>query len=135
MTAIATAISLTNSYPVRIDRHSMLRRLSQERAFADCFLDYLLTRNARLQDDVVDHIFNSTEKRLARLLLLLALPECRHHDMPLLPKISQETLATIVGSTRQRVNMLMNRFKRMGVVANGNGLRINVTMLNAFLLE
>ena len=132
---MATAISLTNSYLVRIDRRSMLRRLSQEHAFAACFLDYLLARNARLQDDLVDHIFNSAEKRLARLLLLLAHPEYRHHDMPLLPKISQETLATIIGSTRQRVNMLMNRFKRMGVIANGHGLRINPTMLQAFLLE
>ena len=130
-----TAVSLTESKLVCYEKSEMIRRLSRHTTFCDEFMKFLLGRNARIQDDLVDQIFNSAEKRLARVLLLLGSNGKNGHGRLLVPKISQEVLATMIGATRPRVNMLMNRFKRQGVIHYGRELEINTVLLNHLLLE
>ena len=113
----------------------MIRMLNRDLAFCEDFLNFLLARNARVQDDLADRIFNSTEKRLARVLLLLGSSGKNGGGTILIPKISQEVLASMIGATRPRVNMLMNRFKRLGVIRDGRELQINGSLLNGLLLE
>jgi CRP-like cAMP-binding protein len=108
--------------------------LNRDTAFCEDFLTFLLARNARIQDDLADRIFNSAEKRLARVLLLLGNGK-NGNGIIFVPKISQEVLATMIGATRPRVNMLMNRFKRLGVIRYGRELQINSSLLHGLLLE
>jgi CRP/FNR family cyclic AMP-dependent transcriptional regulator len=131
---VATATALVTSTILRIERDEMIRVLHEEQAFSEVFVAYLLARNARAQEDLVDQLFNSSEKRLARALLLLAqfgkddtTPET------VIPKISQEVLAEMIGTTRSRVNFFMNRFRQMGFIEYNGKLTIHTSLLNVIL--
>jgi CRP/FNR family cyclic AMP-dependent transcriptional regulator len=118
-----------------IEKDEMMRVLHTEHEFSDRFISYMLTRNIRIEADLVDQLFNSTEKRLARALLLLA--QYGQDDQPhrVLPKVSQETLAETIGTTRSRVNLFMNKFKKMGFIEYNGGLQINSSLLSVVLHE
>jgi CRP/FNR family transcriptional regulator, cyclic AMP receptor protein len=130
---MATATSLDNSSIVRIDKQAMIDVLHNEPAFSELFMSHLLTRNLRIQEDLVDQLFNSAEKRLARTLLLLATVEKDGTSELAIPKISQETLAEMVGTTRSRVSFFMNRFKKLGFIEYTDGLHVHRAPLNAVL--
>jgi CRP/FNR family transcriptional regulator, cyclic AMP receptor protein len=127
---MATATSLGKSSIVRIDKLVMMEALLNDPAFSELFLTYLLSRNIRIQEDFVDQLFNSAEKRLARTLLLLA--HVGHEDKSevVIPKISQETLAELVGTTRSRVSFFMGRFKKLGFIEYNAGLHVHKSLLN-----
>jgi CRP/FNR family cyclic AMP-dependent transcriptional regulator len=133
-TRMTTAVALTPCTILRIHKAEMVRALHQEQSLADLFVAFLLTRNARIQADLVDQLFNSSEKRLARVLLLLA-----HFGKPgkpetVIPKISQETLAEMIGTTRSRVSFFMNRFRKMGFINyNGGSTDVHSSLLNVIL--
>ena len=118
-----------------IDKKEMSRILHAEHEFSDRFISYMLTRNLRIEADLVDQLFNSTEKRLARALLLLARYGMDDQPQGVLPKISQETLAETIGTTRSRVNLFMNKFKKMGFIKYSGGLQINRSLLSVVLHE
>ncbi|MGH9494876.1 MAG: Crp/Fnr family transcriptional regulator [Candidatus Sulfotelmatobacter sp.] len=130
---IGTASAITQATVLVIEKDEMIRLLQSEREFSDRFISYLLARNVRIEADLVDQLFNSTEKRLARALLLLA--RCKNEDLTqkVLPKISQETLAETIGTTRSRVNLFMNKFKKMGFIKYNGGLQIDSSLLTAVL--
>jgi CRP-like cAMP-binding protein len=113
---LATATAVTNCTALKIERDEMVRVLSEEHAFSDLFLRFLLARSMRTQADLVDQLFNSSEKRLARILLLMAEFGKPGEPEMLIPKVSQETLAEMIGTTRSRVSFFMNRFRRLGFV-------------------
>ena len=117
-----TATAVEDSCLVRIDKEVMIRLLHEEPAFSELFLAHLLSRNLRIQEDVVDHLFNSSEKRLARVLLLLAHCEKDGRTVASLPKLSQETLAEMIGATRARVSFFMTRFREKGFLLYDNGV-------------
>jgi CRP-like cAMP-binding protein len=127
---MATATSLGKSSIVRIDKLVMMEALHNDPAFFELFLTHLVSRNIRAQEDFVDQLFNSAEKRLARALLLLA--HVGHEDKSelVIPKISQETLAEIVGTTRSRVSFFMGRFKKLGFIEYNAGLHVHKSLLN-----
>ncbi len=131
---MATANSIEGSTLVRIEKDAMIRLLHEEPDFSGLFMTYLLSRNIRMEEDLVDHLFNSSEKRLARILLLLAHfgKEGKSVDI-LIPKISQETLADMVGTTRSRVSFFMNKFRKLGFVEYNGGLKIHSSLLNIVL--
>jgi CRP/FNR family cyclic AMP-dependent transcriptional regulator len=134
---MASAIALTNCTLLKISRKDMLRAVHSEHEFSDMFVAYLLARNIRIQEDLIDQLFNSSEKRLARTLLLLANfgNKGRKPDTAI-PKISQETLAEMIGTTRSRVNFFMNRFRSLGFIDyNGGGLKVHSSLLNIILHE
>ena len=112
----ATAIAVEDSCLVRIDKEVMIRLLHEEPAFSELFLAHLLSRNIRIQEDLVDHLFNPSEKRLARVLLLLAHLENEARTEAAIPRISQETLAEMIGTTRSRVSFFLNRFRTLGLI-------------------
>jgi CRP-like cAMP-binding protein len=130
---MATATSLDNSSIVRIDKQAMIDVLHNEPAFSELFMSHLLTRNLRTQEDLVDQLFNSAEKRLARTLLLLATVEKDGTSELAIPKISQETLAEMVGTTRSRVSFFMNRFKKLGFIEYSADLRVHKSLLDVVL--
>ena len=130
---LATATSLDCSTIVRIDRDTMSRVLHQEPAFSELFMAHLLTRNLRIQEDLIDQLFHSAEKRLARTLLLLAHVGKDGQQAQVIPKISQEMLAEMVGTTRSRVSFFMNRFKKLGFITYDAGLRVDRSLLNVVL--
>lgn len=111
---IAIATSMEDSTIVRIEKSAMIRVFHEEPTFSELFLSHLLSRNIRIEEDLVDHLFNPSEKRLARILLLLAHVGKEGKTEPIIPKISQETLADMVGTTRSRVSMFMNKFRKLG---------------------
>ncbi len=129
------ASAITPATVLVIEKDEMIRLLHSEREFSDRFISYLLARNIRIEADLVDQLFNSTEKRLARALLLLA--RCQNEDLTqkVLPKVSQETLAETIGTTRSRVNLFMNKFEKMGFIKYNGGLQINSSLLSAVLHE
>jgi len=127
-----TATALTKCTLMRIKRTEMVRVLHEEHAFADVFVSFLLARNVRIQADLVDQLFNSSEKRLARTLLLLA-RYGETNPQRKLPKISQETLAEMIGATRSRVNFFMNKFRKLGLIEYNGGLKINASLLSIVL--
>ena len=132
---MATATAIAPCTVLSIDKPDMVRELHARPAFADDFLTHMLTRNIRIEEDLVDQLFNSSEKRLARTLLLLARygePEASHRTVP---KISQETLAEIVGTTRSRVNFFMNKFRKLGFIEYNGGLKINNSLLGVVLRD
>jgi len=133
LVCLATATSLDASTIVRIDRGTMNRVLYNEPAFSELFMLHLMTRNIRIQEDLVDQLFNSAEKRLARTLLLLDQMGHKGQSEQQLPKISQETLAEMVGTTRSRVSFFMNRFKKLGFIEYTDGLQVHRAALNAVL--
>jgi CRP/FNR family transcriptional regulator, cyclic AMP receptor protein len=130
---IATATAVEQSVVLEIETEAMTRLLHEETAFSDRFISHMLTRNMRIESDLVDQLFNSTEKRLARALLLLARYGRDHHPVRTLPKISQETLAEMVGTTRSRVNFFMNKFKKLGFIDYNGALKVNSGLLGIVL--
>ena len=121
----ATATTLEDSQIIRIDKAAMLRMLQEQPRFSEAFMSYLLTHSIRVQEDLVDQLFNSSEKRLARALLLLAHFGKESKPETVIPKISQETLAEMVGTTRSRVSFFMNKFRKLGFIDYKGGLRGN----------
>ena len=132
---MSTASAIQASNVVRVDKSTMVRVLHQEPEFAELFTAYLLSRNVRIEEDLVDQLFNSSEKRLARILLLLAHfgKESRPEDV--IPKVSQETLAAMVGTTRSRVSYFMNRFRKMGFIHYNGGLQVHSGLLTVVLRD
>jgi len=116
-----------------IEKKEMIRVLHAEHEFSDRFISYMLTRNIRIEADLVDQLFNSTEKRLARALLLLARYGEDNVQQRVLPKISQETLAETIGTTRSRVNLFMNKFKKLGFIKYNGGLQVNQSLMSVVL--
>ncbi len=130
---IATAVTMTDVEVLKIERAAMLHVLHHEHTFSDIFVSYLLARNARVQEDLVDQLFNSSEKRLARILLLLAQFGKEGKPETVIPRISQEVLAEMVGTTRTRVNFFMNRFRKMGFIEYNGEIRVHGSLLNVVL--
>ena len=130
---MCSATAMTDCSVLRIDKAAMVQTLPREHTLSDLFVAYLLARNIRYEEDLVDQLFNSSEKRLARVLLMLAhfgkdgVPET------VLPKISQETLAEMVGTTRSRVSFFMNRFRKLGFIHYNGGLQVHSSLLNIVL--
>jgi len=130
---LATATTLEEARIVRIHKQTMLQLLQDDRTFSALFLAYLLARNVRIQEDLVDQLFNSSEKRLARALLLMAHFGKDGKPDKVIPNVSQETLAEMIGTTRSRVSFFMNRFKKMGLIHNDGGLHVHSSLLNIIL--
>jgi CRP/FNR family transcriptional regulator, cyclic AMP receptor protein len=130
---LATAITPTTV--MVIEKNEMIRVLHEEHKLSDRFISYLLTRNIRVEEDLVDQLFNSIEKRLARALLLLARYSKQDQPQKMLPKISQETLAEMVGTTRSRVNMFMNKFRKLGFIDYNGKIEIHSSLLSVVLHE
>ena len=132
---IATATAVTPVTLLVIGLKEMIRVLHAEHAFSDRFISYMVERNIRIEEDLIDQLFNSSEKRLARTLLLLA--RYGNHEKPqfVLPKVSQETLAEMIGTTRSRVNFFMNKFKKLGFINYDGGLHVNDSLLSVVLHE
>jgi len=129
---IGTATAAVASSVLIIEKDAMLKLLHEEPAFSDHFISYMLTRNMRIEADLVDQLFNSSEKRLARTLLLLA-RYGQSNPSRTLPKISQETLAEMIGAMRSRVNFFMNKFRKLGFIEYNGGLKINSSLLSIVL--
>lgn len=131
---MGSASAMTECTLLRIDRQSMVDALHREHAFSDLFVSHLLARNIRYEEDLVDQLFNSSEKRLARILLLLAHFGKEGKPETVIPKITQESLAEMVGTTRSRVSFFMNRFKKLGFVDyDGKEMRVHSSLLNIVL--
>jgi CRP-like cAMP-binding protein len=132
---IATATTIMESVIVRLEKAAILRVIHQEPAFAEVFIAHLLGRTIRVEADLVDQLFNSSEKRLARLLLLLANFGKEDKPEPLITKISQETLAEMIGTTRSRVSFFMNKFRNLGFIHYNGGIQVHSSLLNLVLHE
>src|ERR1700674_2060869 len=131
---LCAATAMTDCAVMRIEKNAMVEVLHREHAFSDMFVAYLLTRNIRYEEDLVDQLFNSSEKRLARILLLLAHFGKEGKPEVLVPKISQESLAEMVGTTRSRASFFMNRFRTLGFIDyNSEGLQVHSSLLNVVL--
>ena len=132
---MGTAKAVMATALLRIQKRDMLRMLHEHADFSDRFIAHMLTRNIRIEEDLVDQLFNSSEKRLARTLLLLARYGKEDTTLRVLPKLSQETLAEMVGTTRSRVNFFMNKFRKLGLIEYNGGLRVNSSLLSIVLHE
>jgi CRP/FNR family cyclic AMP-dependent transcriptional regulator len=132
---IGTATAVTPTTVLAIERGEMVRVLHGEHEFSDRFIKYMLSRNIRIEADLIDQLFNSTEKRLARTLLLLASYGKEGQPQRVLAKISQETLAEMIGTSRSRVNLFMNKFKKLGFIHSNGGLHIHSSLLSVVLHE
>ena len=130
---MATAAALTDCAIVRLAKPAMVQALHREPVFAQMFTAYLLSRNIRMEEDLVDQLFNSSEKRLARILLLLANFGKEGRPEPVVPKISQEMLAEMVGTTRSRISFFMNKFRKLGFVHYNGGLQVHSALLHVVL--
>jgi CRP/FNR family cyclic AMP-dependent transcriptional regulator len=130
---IATATAATDATLLVIGLNEMIRVLHADHALSDRFITYMLERNIRIEEDLVDQLFNSSEKRLARALLLLARYGKPNKPQWVIPKVSQETLAEMVGTTRSRVNFFMNKFKKLGFIDYNGGLHVNDSLLSVVL--
>jgi CRP-like cAMP-binding protein len=131
---MSTATAVQRAVILRVTKEAMVKLLHQEPEFAERFLAYLLSRNTRLEADLVDHLFNSSEKRLARLLLLLANFGQESKPIPVIAKISQETLAEMIGTTRSRVSFFLNRFRDLGFIDyNGGGMHVHSSLVSVVL--
>ncbi len=129
-----TTTAVCHCTALKFNRNEMLRVMHQQPDFCDQFLSYLLTRNMRFQDDIVDHLFNPGERRLARLLLLMAETGRPDEARTLIPPVSQETLAEMIGTTRSRVSFFMNRFRNLGLIDYKDRIRVHKPQLQAVLL-
>jgi CRP/FNR family cyclic AMP-dependent transcriptional regulator len=127
---LASAVTTTASTISRIEKDAMVRLLHEEHEFSEKFMAFLLTRNIQVEADLVDQLFNSSEKRLARLLLLLANFNNDGELRPIIPKISQEVLAARVGTTRSRINYFMNKFRRLGLIEYNGEVKVHTALLN-----
>jgi CRP/FNR family transcriptional regulator, cyclic AMP receptor protein len=130
---MSSATAMTDCAVLRIDKKAMMEALHREHEFSDLFVAYLLSRNIRYEEDLVDQLFNSSEKRLARILLLLAHFGKEGKPEPVVPKISQELLAEMIGTTRSRVSFFMNRFRKLGFIHYNGGLQVHTSLLNVVL--
>jgi len=130
---MATATAITPCTALKIERAEMIRVIHEEHAFSDLFLKFLLERSMRAQADLVDQLFNSSERRLARILLLMAEYGQPGETESLIPKISQETLAEMIGTTRSRVSFFMNRFRKLGFIDYNGGIKVHKSLLNVVL--
>ena len=130
---MGSATATTDSAILLVDKNRMVRLLRKQHSMSDRFISHMLARNIRIEEDLVDQLFNSSEKRLARTLLLLA--RYGKHDKPVraVPSISQETLAEMIGTTRSRVNFFMKKFERLGFIEYKNGLKVNNSLLTVVL--
>lgn len=132
---LATARAIADSEVMRVGKEEMIRVLHDQPAFGELFIAHLLTRNSRIEEDLVDQLFNSSEKRLARTLLLLANFGKEEGPKPIMAKISQETLAEIVGTTRPRVSHFMNKFRKLGFITYNGTIQIHSSLLSVVLRE
>src|SRR5580704_2877440 len=130
---MATAIAIAECTVIKLEKAVVVSLLDKEPTFSGLFVSHLLSRNIKIEEDLVDQLFNSSEKRLARVLLLLANFGKQGSPQTVIPKISQETLAEIVGTTRSRVNFFMNRFRKLGFIDYNGGLKIHSSLLNIVL--
>jgi CRP/FNR family cyclic AMP-dependent transcriptional regulator len=130
---MGSAFAVTDCELLRVDKRAMMDAVHREQSFSDMFVAHLLARNVRYEEDLVDHLFNSSEKRLARLLLLLAHFGKEGIPETVVPKISQETLAAMIGTTRSRVSFFMNRFRKLGFIHYNGGLQVHSSLLNVVL--
>ena len=132
---MASATSIGHSTILRFEKGTVVRLLHEDAEFADCFVSYTLARTVRVEEDLVDHLFNSTEKRLARVLLLLANFGQEGKPQTVIPRISQETLAQMVGASRPRVSSFLNKFRKLGFIEYNGGLRVNSSLLRMALRD
>jgi CRP/FNR family transcriptional regulator, cyclic AMP receptor protein len=132
---IATTTAMEESVTTSITKAAMISTLRTEPKFSELFMAYLLTRNSRIEEDLIDQLFNSSEKRLARLLLLLAHFGEEGRPQPILLDISQETLAEMIGTTRSRVSAFMNKFRKLGLISYNGKIEVHNSLLNAVLRE
>jgi len=132
---LATAMAMTNSVIMRLDKAALVHTLRDEPAFSAMFLSYILARNARIEEDLTDQLFNSSEKRLARLLLLMANFGKEQKPDTIIAKITQEMLAEMVGTTRSRINFFMNKFRRLGFIEYNGSMKVHASLLNVVLHE
>jgi CRP/FNR family cyclic AMP-dependent transcriptional regulator len=132
---LATAKAMTESQVVRVSKAEMMRVIHDEPSFAELFMTHLLTRNSRVEEDLVDQLFNSSEKRLARTLLLLANFGQDGGPQPITTSISQETLAEIIGATRPRVSLFMNKFRKLGFIEYNGHLEVHSSLMSVLLRE
>ncbi|MGD0577370.1 MAG: Crp/Fnr family transcriptional regulator [Bryobacteraceae bacterium] len=132
---MGTAVSMSTCTIMKLEKQEVIRALHEQPIFSEAFVAHLLSRNIRIEEDLVDQLFNSSEKRLARVLLLLANFGKEDAPQSVIPKISQETLAEIVGTTRSRVSFFMNRFRKLGFIDYNGGLKIHSSLLNIVLHE
>ena len=130
---MATATAITDCSVLRIQRKEMLRTLHEEHGFSDLFVAYMVGRHNRTQADLVDQLFNSSEKRLARALLILARFGKKDRPEAVIPNVSQETLAEMIGTTRSRVNFFMNKFRKLGFIDYNGGLQVHSSLLSVVL--
>src|SRR5437588_1624442 len=130
---LSSAVAITHCTVLKIERKEVMRVIHEEQAFSDVFVAYLVARNTRIQEDLIDQLFNSSEKRLARALLLLANfgKEGKHEEV--ITKINQEMLAEMIGTTRSRVNFFMNRFRKLGFIHYNGGLQVHNSLLSVVL--
>jgi CRP/FNR family transcriptional regulator, cyclic AMP receptor protein len=132
---MASATSIGHSTILRFEKTTVVRLLHEDAEFADCFVSYTLARTVRVEEDLVDQLFNSTEKRLARVLLLLANFGQDGKPQAVIPRISQETLAQMVGASRPRVSSFLNKFRNLGFIEYNGGLRVNSSLLRMALRD
>ena len=132
---ISTAVAMSDSVVSRIERSTILQLIHEEPAFSELFIAHLLGRAVRVEADLIDQLFNSSEKRLARLLLLLANFGKESDPEPIIAKISQETLAQMIGTTRARVSYFMNKFRKLGFISYNGGIEVHRSLLNVVLHE
>lgn len=132
---MATATAVVTSTILSVEKQEMMRQLFAQPKFADRFLTHMLTRNIRIEEDLIDQLFNSSEKRLARTLLLLARYGEQDVSHRTIPKVSQEVLAEMIGTTRSRVNFFMNKFRKLGFIDYNGGLKINNSLLTVVLRD
>jgi CRP-like cAMP-binding protein len=130
---MATAVTMTECSLVQVERRTMIRVLHDEPDFSETFIAHLLTRNIRIEEDLVDQLFNSSEKRLARVLLLLANFGKDGRPEEVIPQISQETLAEMIGTTRSRVSFFLNKFRKLGFIEYNGGMHVHTSLLNVIL--
>jgi CRP-like cAMP-binding protein len=130
---LSTAVALTDCVLMRLEKAELQRRLAEDVGFSNMFLAHILVRNARIEEDLVDQLFNSTEKRLARVLLLLANFGKEGRPEPIVAKISQETLAEMIGTTRSRVSRFMNNFRRLGFITYNGHIEVHSSLLSVLL--
>jgi CRP/FNR family transcriptional regulator, cyclic AMP receptor protein len=130
---MGTATAITASTVLIIEKTEMFKVLHEQHALSDRFINFMLARNIRIEEDLIDQLFNSSEKRLARALLLLARYGKEDQAHGVLPSVSQETLAEMIGTTRPRVNFFMNKFKRLGFIKYNGGLQVNTSLLSVVL--
>ncbi|MGO9949990.1 MAG: Crp/Fnr family transcriptional regulator [Steroidobacteraceae bacterium] len=130
---MATTTAMEDSVITTITKAAMIAALHDEPRFSELFMAYLLTRNGRIEEDLIDQLFNSSERRLARLLLLLANFGKEHTPQPISPNVSQETLAEMIGTTRSRVSHFMNKFRKLGLISYNGHIEVNSSLLGAVL--